>query len=205
MSFANSIAIFYRDKPKKSVGGVEIDVARLEDHTYESEVTQYPIETGASVSDFIRNRPERVTIQGFVSNSPVRILGGTLGSLVRGEVPNNAELVFNQLVALHEAREPITIVTGVKTYESMAIERLTIPRDRDTGEAINFTIEAVKIIKAASVLVVLPNIDTTKAGSQGASTTDQGKQTAKTANEQTTQKTSVLKGWFNGAVNFLSR
>lgn len=207
MANASGISIFFRDKTKKKIGDIELDVALLEDYSFESEVTQWPIETGAVVSDFIRNKPDRISIQGFVTNSPIQILGGNLGDLVRGTVENNVELTFEALETLHRNREPVTIVAGLKTYDNMAIERISIPRSRETGEAISFTVEAVQISKANSVLVALPNLSDTPDGakSQGASKIDKGAQVAQDANANTTEKTSVLKKGFDGVFGFFGR
>lgn len=211
MANAQGLSIFFRDKTKKSIGDVYIDVAVTEDYSFESEVTQFPIETGAAVSDFIRNKPDRFSIQGFVTNSPVQILGGSIGDLVRGTVNNSVELTFEQLERLHRNREPVVIVAGLKTYENMAIERLTIPRSRETGDAISFTIEAVQISKADSILVELPNLSQKTTGAEagsaelGASKVDKGAQVAKDADTNTTKKTSLLKKGIDGAFGFFGR
>lgn len=53
------------------VGSVVFDLLLSEDHALESEVTQHPVENGATVSDHIRNLPRKGSLTGFVTNHPL--------------------------------------------------------------------------------------------------------------------------------------
>lgn len=53
------------------IGRFVLDVSLSENHTYESDVTEYPVESGGSVSDNIRPKPIKVSIEGVVSDTPL--------------------------------------------------------------------------------------------------------------------------------------
>lgn len=113
----------------------EADLTLEETHERTSEISQNPIESGGFVSDHVILNPERVTIQGFQTDTPAAVL-----ALFRGGRTQDA---FEKLESAWKSREPMTLVTGRKTYKSMMITRLSLPRDRPKSMA--FTIELQKI------------------------------------------------------------
>lgn len=127
-----------------------LDALVRESHDRQAEVTEFPVETGANISDNIRNRPREVSIDGFISNNPVRFLGGIPKTLIRGTpgaddsvVGPNLNLIalaFAELERLYDARELIEVATPRRLYQNMAITRLNIPKDRSTGAALRFSV-----------------------------------------------------------------
>lgn len=116
------------------IDGYVIDVAVSENHEFPSEVTQLPVESGADLTDHVRNRPVVVTLEGVVSDTPI----GTVASLrAPGSLPSEEALA--KLREIRARREPVTIVTSLGTYENMALLNLSAPRSSDTGEALRFT------------------------------------------------------------------
>lgn len=53
------------------VGSVVFDLILSEEHSLEAEVTQHPVENGATISDHIRNLPRKGSLTGFVTNHPL--------------------------------------------------------------------------------------------------------------------------------------
>ena len=54
-----------------AVVSLELDVDLQESHDLSSEITEHPVEEGADVTDHVRPRLRRVSIEGFVSDTPV--------------------------------------------------------------------------------------------------------------------------------------
>ncbi len=52
---------------------------------------------------------------------------------------NRAKSAYEGLVELQESRETMDVKTGLKSYENMVLESLTVPRDANTGGAFKFT------------------------------------------------------------------
>ena len=137
-----------------------LDAAIRETHTYDSDVTDYPVESGSSITDNVRPRPITVEIEGIVTDTPlpgpvaasrgatgadktVSYGGGVIGGgsiTIPGDfqvIPSEDALA--DLIAIYEAREPVSIGTTLKAYDSMVMTSLVIPRDADTGAALSFT------------------------------------------------------------------
>lgn len=131
------------------VAGYELDVAVNEDHSFESEVTEHPVEIGADIADHVRARPITVTLEGIVSDTPIGALAERRQqfTLVNGEafaLPSEEALAF--LLALRDAREPVTIQTSLRSYESMMLQSLQVPRSASNGEALRFTATFVQVV-----------------------------------------------------------
>jgi hypothetical protein len=128
-----------------------LDALVRESHELNAEVTEFPVETGGVISDHVRLQPREVSVEGVVTNNPVRFLGGIFSGLIRGENPggvegpvigpalNLTELAFAELERMYQERELIEVVTPRKRYENMALMRLSIPKDRTTGDALRFS------------------------------------------------------------------
>jgi hypothetical protein len=140
------LSILYGKKYNQTdIGGVELDATLVEEHRYTSRVTSYPIEDGTLISDHIINEPDVVVIEGIVSDTPINILSQF----------NRSITAFNSLVRIHQNREVITVVTGIKVYPNMAIVGLDVPRDIKTGQSLRFNIELQKINFDTSVRLQL--------------------------------------------------
>lgn len=115
-----------------------IDASLSESHNRESEVTEFPVESGADFTDHIRQLPVEIEIEGIVSATPIgrvallRDLDGGSGILPTEEALAHLERIF-------ERRQPVTVQTDLQLYERMAMTSLQIPRDRETGKALRFT------------------------------------------------------------------
>ena len=142
--------LYGRKYPRSKIGTVLLDTTILEEHRYASRVTTYPVETsneGKStiISDHIINEPDTLVIQGIVTDTPLNIL-----------LPQNRSIdAFNQLVRIHQNREVISVITGLKVYQDMAITRLDVPRNMKTGQSLTFNIEFQKITFDSSVRLLL--------------------------------------------------
>lgn len=140
-----------------------VDAFLSEDHTYETDVSEYPIESGSAAVDHIRLKPITVSVELLVSDSPIgtsfqlrkHTFTATDNGFANKILPSGEALDF--LLALREAREPITIITSIKTYPNMVMTSLSVPRDGDTGHALKATarFQQIIVIKNKRTLVQL--------------------------------------------------
>lgn len=136
------LSLLYGKKYQKGkVGSVELDVTLREDHRYTSRVTTYPIEEGSTLADHIINEPAIVVLEGIVTDTPLSFLSFF----------NRSVDAFNRLIKIHEDRQIVTVVTGLKVYQNMAITVLDVPREVRTGQSLRFTIELQEITLDTSV------------------------------------------------------
>ncbi len=124
----------------KVIGILPIDAFTQETITLSSEVTDHPVETGGVVTDHIKNNPVGLRVTGVVRASR------------RG-------LAFNILTALHERRAPVAVVTGLQTFQRMAITHLEIPREARTASSFQFTAEFKQITFVESEISDAPAQD----------------------------------------------
>lgn len=130
------LSLIYSKKYKKTkIDTIELDALISEDHKYSSKVTDYPVEDGTIISDHIVNEPVKLMIQGIVSDTPINIFAQF----------NRSIDAFNELVRIHNERLVVTVVSGIKTYQNMAITSLDVPRNLKTGQSLTFNIELQQI------------------------------------------------------------
>jgi hypothetical protein len=145
-----------------TIDGFEIDCAIREEHLFQSDVTEHPVESGSDIADHIRPKPPTVSIEGVVSDDPIGPIAGR-----RGDLNASGRLEFSPTVdalaflkAIYAERRVVTIVTGLGTYEDMALPELSIPRDAKTGAALRFmaTFRQVRFVtnERTTVSVAVP-------------------------------------------------
>jgi hypothetical protein len=124
-----------------TLSALELDAVLSEQHDFESEVTEHPVESGANVSDHIRNKPATLKLECVVSNTPIfqKEVVERMGGFRKGS-PGRAEDAFATLMRLREEQQPITVATRLKAYSNMAIASISIPRDAKTGDTMRFSL-----------------------------------------------------------------
>lgn len=155
--------IFGRREPGQ-IGSLTLDTTIDERHEYTNQVSSFPIEDGSEITDHVRQEPERITLTGIVTKSPVKFLGGALvrktDFFQRGNENDAVQEALETLLtdagyafpiqpgtlqARKNTVRPIDVVTGLRCYPGMIITNLSIPRDKSTGDAMRFSITLKKV------------------------------------------------------------
>jgi hypothetical protein len=129
---------------------VVIDCTLVENITREADVTEYPVESGSTISDNIRARPLQLHIEGIISNSPIVPIAS-----IRVEGVPPAKEMRERLERAFETKDVLTVIVSTGKYTSMAMESLEFPRDATTGDALRFNarFKQITIVTNARVLV----------------------------------------------------
>lgn len=192
-------------KKGAKIGILQLDATVNENHDYQNEVSEYPTEDGDTIIDNIRLLPERVTINGLVSNAPLDVRFDDITNVVDGnsntsesrtvarqDTPTRVETAQNILLRISGRviqgqpvkPEIITIVTGLRVYKNMAMTSLKISRNATTGRALPFTAD-FKNVETVELAFIEPQPDF----KDKASTKKQkGKQTPSPASAKTAEK-----------------
>jgi hypothetical protein len=131
---------------------VELDVLVSQEPSYEAEVTQAVIESGAVISDHVSLKPLTLSVEGVISSTPANF--ARVAQTVRlKDVVDDARTA---LVKLYESRTPFFFVGGSKgleTYPNMIITSLSFPQRPSTGKAlvINCRMQQVKVVEAKGI------------------------------------------------------
>jgi hypothetical protein len=131
-----------------------------EENVHECVISEHPVERGLPVSDHIRQKSERLTVEGVITNTPIDpVLAGALPStpgIPRLEL-SRAEAVYQTLCDLWRTPALIPIKTSSRTYENMALVSLSTTRDEKSGDALKFTgvFQSVRLVdlKTSNVAV----------------------------------------------------
>lgn len=192
--------IIYR-KPPSSIAEIELDANLGEAHNFTSQVPQFPIEIGSPVTDHIINQPVDLTLEGFITNSPVKILGGRLGTIIGRTTDNRVATAFTALTDVRESKEPFTVVTGLKVYRNMVFKALNIPKNVMTGDALRFTARLTRIRKVRAKTIELENLREAEKNTTAPEVKREKQTTSPATAEETEKATSLylrLKRWVFG-------
>lgn len=183
-SVAQTIAVFFNGKvtrlgaqpdPKLSATAAEeqfqkqslvFDACLSENHSASSTITSHPVESGANVTDHVHNNPDVVTITGLVTNTPIRFpeglpavpVGQSFANLVNDVSNDLSKNAYDKLLALKNNKSLIKIATTLRTYENMLIESFEVSRDKETADALAFTmrLQQVRFVKTNTIELPTP-------------------------------------------------
>lgn len=194
--------ILFSAQSRAVIGSIPLDASIRERHSDTVQVTDAPIEDGSSIQDHAFEDPFRLTIDGFITDSPVRFLSG-VRSIVEGEDPGGiigralypagltrSASAFRALKSLKAAKQPITVQTGLAVYPNMVITAFTVDRDKTRGRALWFTMafKQVTIVRSETIAIPQETVNPTSGDpgtpDKAASKTDLNKQPAQVATEQ---------------------
>lgn len=168
MTFLSSASVPVILRPQRSLGGITFDAVIEESHEDTLEITEHPVEHGASMSDHAFRTPARVSIRAGSSDSA----GGVAGE--RASVA-----LYEALLALQRNREPFEIVTGKRKYSNMLLETLTVLTDAATENALVVTADCREVIIVTTQVVSVPPRSRHKNAARTGGTADKGQKQAK--------------------------
>lgn len=122
-----------------SVWGIEFDALIEETKSMSSNIPEYPVEDGFSVSDTIINEPIQVSMTLFLSNTPVTWL--YRHGLSKGRVQRICKMIEQQWFQKNLTK----IVTADTTYTNMGITSISIKKSKDLGYSREIAITAKKV------------------------------------------------------------
>ena len=170
---ATRLSIFFGGRRDFNVGGISFDLLLEESHNFESEVTEHEIEDGSSTTDHIRNMLRQGSIKGLVTNF----------SIFRfGLFSDRMQDAYEELRRLWTERQPVSVVSNMEVYPSVAIESISINRSSDDGESmtIDLDFKEVKIVRLKTTTIeagVQPNDMNSDINRQTALTSNSGRVT----------------------------
>ena len=134
------------------IGGYLLDASITEEPSLEAEVTEYPVESGAVITDHTQLKPVTLELEFVVSDTPI---GKVASERAAGVVPSSE--ARQKLEDLWRARKPVTVITGTRTYENMVLTSLRFPRDKDTGDALrgSASLQQLTIVEVRRTSVAL--------------------------------------------------
>ena len=122
-------------RPRRSMGPFTAYVVLEEQHHDVIEITQHPVDVGASVADHSYKRPAELTLKGGYGDSP--------------------EEAYHRMLVLQDQRIPFDVYTGKRKYTNMMIRALTVSTDQRTESVLMFTAELQEVLIATPRVIQL--------------------------------------------------
>ena len=193
------------------IGNLRLDCILNESYRLENRLTTYPIEDGATINDHVIEEPDQLSITGFVTDSPVNPWGiidnvvTTVTSLGKESRRTTAFELLEEFMkgTLNESnvrvKTPLTVVTGLKTYENMIVVSLSVPRDARTGDTLRFDAIFKKVNIVKTSITQKPKTENlgAEATDKGEDRLNKGKVTGTTAGTGAANRVSILKSGTN--------
>lgn len=130
----------------RNIGGFVADVTIEEEHIDELEITTFPVEQGAAITDHSYKLPSQCRILVGYSNSS----GASLGD------PNYVRAVYDQFLQLQASRQPFDVFTGKRVYQNMLIRRLHTKSDKDNENSMFLDVELQEILLTTTQTTTVP-------------------------------------------------
>lgn len=125
--------------PTRSINTIFPDIVVEERHTDRLEVSQHPIQTGAVVTDHSYAPPALLTMRCGFSDCTAQYEGYVVQ-------------VYEAFLALQATRQPFSVSTGKRVYDSMLITSMEVTTDEyhETSLAITINLQQVKLVGVGS-------------------------------------------------------
>ena len=154
-----------------TIGTLQCDC--IVDHvtTFNSSVTEHPIEGGFVIADHVSRQPMKLSLTAIITPTPVsyfRVMGGSNPDRL-----SEASAYFEQL---HLAGEPITIVLPDRICNDMVMVNCPLPRNVQDGFCYKLSLEFVHVTIVSQKTEEIPeqNASGDAIGKAGATGTDAG-------------------------------
>lgn len=142
---------------------IVFDATVSETHSFSTQVSENPVEKGADVTDHVRAKPAVVKLECYATDNPLSSnrKKDEKTSIFLGSPKEETGRGLNVFLALEQLKDNGTVCqlfTGLKKYENMVIEEITVPRDSSISRGFKFTISLreVVIVQSQTVQVQKP-------------------------------------------------
>lgn len=155
---------------QRRIGSLIAQVTIEEDHEDEVVVTDHPVEQGSTISDHAYKMPALLRIQAGWSNSPSPTNAGLL--FIPGNIVNSIKAtaaafsgtsnysadIYDQWLALQVISmvNPITVVTGKRSYDNMVITRVRETTNADTENCVIIFAELKRVNIVSTQTLIIP-------------------------------------------------
>ena len=154
-----------------NIGGITIDTTIEEMYDDSLEVTEHPVELGAQITDHSYKRPMEILLRCGWSDANSGAALDALASLTGTNSPTSQTGTFtggamaasdyiagiySQLLQLQEGRQTFSVVTGLRSYDTMLLTRCTVRRDQRTQTTLMVEAYCKQVILVSTSSATLP-------------------------------------------------
>ncbi|AXQ35393.1 phage baseplate protein [Enterobacter cloacae complex sp. IR53043] len=118
----------------------------------QAEVTSYPVENGAEVSDHVQIKNNTFKLSGIITETPVRLEKDLLYSA--GVNGTRISQAIQYLDKIFDSRQPITLVTEHKVYEDVILSGISYDYKSEFAMQFDLEFEQIRLVSTATVNVI---------------------------------------------------
>ena len=127
-------------------------------------MTSNPVESGAEVSDHVVRKPDKLTIAGIISDTPVSLLGIASTSKAARNNLSPVKYGYQFLNALMESRIPFDFAGIMQVYKQYVLTSWNPIATAKDGSWLKFTAQMQRVIIVNSQTVINANLKDPKTG-----------------------------------------
>lgn len=144
------------------IDGYLVDCTISEEPSYESEVTDHPVESGSDITDNIRTKSTVYNVEAIVSDTPLGVVAQEPSRQQGAGSPLPSKDAYQKLVAIQQTKKLIDIISPrYGKLTNMAMLKLSPPVTKDTGRSLHFTASFRQITfitnNRTTIRVAVPN------------------------------------------------
>lgn len=153
---------------KTNIGGWFFDAVLQATHTSTLTITQHPVQSGSSITDYAYMQPRTLSLTIGMSDVAKSFIPGQFSGGKSRSVQ-----AYQVLLQLQQMRIPVQVYTRLGLYQNMLIETLTVQDDNTTAHGLRCTVDMSEVLVAT--------VQTVKISSKPSvtSSANKGKQQAK--------------------------
>lgn len=118
----------------------------------QAEITSYPVESGAEVSDHVQIKNNTFKLSGIITETPVRLEKDLLYSA--GVNGTRISQAIEYLDQIFDSRQTITLVTEHKVYENVILSGISYDYKSEFAMQFDLEFEQVRLVSTATVNVI---------------------------------------------------
>ncbi|HBX8184490.1 TPA: hypothetical protein MIH57_00690 [Klebsiella pneumoniae] len=118
----------------------------------QADVTAYPVESGANVSDHVQIKNNTFKLSGMITETPIRAVRDLLYSAgVNGTRISQAITYLDQIF---DARQPIILITEHKVYENVILTGISYDYKSEHAMQFDLEFEQIRLVSYAETNVI---------------------------------------------------
>ncbi|HCI4589549.1 TPA: hypothetical protein NO899_004577 [Klebsiella quasipneumoniae subsp. quasipneumoniae] len=118
----------------------------------QADITSYPVESGAEVSDHVQIKNNTFKLSGIITETPVRLEKDLLYSA--GVNGTRISQAIEYLDKIFDGRQPITLVTEHKVYENVILSGISYDYKSEFAMQFDLEFEQIRLVSKAEVNVI---------------------------------------------------
>ncbi|HHN5526694.1 TPA: phage baseplate protein [Klebsiella aerogenes] len=118
----------------------------------QADITSYPVESGAEVSDHVQIKNNTFKLSGLITETPIRLEKDLLYSA--GVNGTRISQAIQYLDKIFDGRQPITLVTEHEVFENVILSGISYDYKSEFAMQFDLEFEQVRLVSKAEVNVI---------------------------------------------------